>query len=272
MVIKGLIDDRLATMSFNEHNYIVKKVNGYYSTLYYLGIDPHFATYIKENNTILISGKLSKQDILSKKETIYSGITINKDEEDIDINDINEKTTYLKNIDVNTGICLNKIYLDDKIERLDDYLYTYNKDNSKVLITPNIDEKEFNIYNLKETLTNTLTLLNYKELSISITSIKNNELNNCFNLIINIKGLDNIHTSFILDDNKKINFHPSIYSEHYYKNYNLKEDNTLIPYDIFSYYLAKCELISFLNLLNLKSNPPFKPKIYVNFNNNLIKY
>ena len=64
MVINGVVNDNLATMSFNEHHYVVKRVTMSFPTLYYLGLEPIFGDYIKENDTLVVAGKLSKRNIL----------------------------------------------------------------------------------------------------------------------------------------------------------------------------------------------------------------
>ena len=146
MIIKGLVGDKLASMSFNEHHYVLKKVAMSFSTLYYLGLDPIFANYIKENDTLVVSGKISERDLLEEEATIYSGIIITKDKESISAADINNNTKYLKNIDVKTGECFSRYYFDGDIKDIKLDLYSYKENNSFVLVTPNLEKNDFNIF------------------------------------------------------------------------------------------------------------------------------
>ena len=161
MVINGVVNDNLATMSFNEHHYVVKRVTMSFPTLYYLGLEPIFGDYIKENNTLVVAGKLSKRDILEKEDTIYGGIKITKDEEYINVSDIKDNTKYLKNIDVKTGECFSRLYIDGDVRRLDKGLYSYLKDNSIVLVTPNLDKSSFNVFDLKERLSELFSIIGF---------------------------------------------------------------------------------------------------------------
>ena len=76
MVINGVVNDNLATMSFNEHHYVVKRVSMSFPTLYYLGLEPIFGDYIKENDTLVVAGRLNKRDILEKEDIIRQIILI----------------------------------------------------------------------------------------------------------------------------------------------------------------------------------------------------
>ena len=241
MVIRGLVDDNLASMSFNEHHYVLKRsLIGSFSTFYYLGTEPKFCNYFKENDTLVVAGKLSKRDLTEKEATIYSGITITKDREYININDINDNTNYLKNIDVKTGECFSRLYVDGDIREVNKYLYSYKNDDSLVFVTPSLDKKNFNVYDLKKELTTFLPLSNVK-------SVNYNEHNNFFEAIIGFGDIDNIHVPFVLDDNNNINFYSFIYSEHFHNEYKLKSDDSLIPFGFFPYYFTRCQLITLLN-------------------------
>lgn len=265
MVIEGLVDDRLATMSFNEHHYIVKKVAMSFSTFYYLGLEPKFGNYIKENNTVVVSGKLSKSDLLEEEATIYSGITITKDKEYININNIKENTNYLKNIDVKTGECFSRLYVDGDITDINGYLYSYRSDDSLVLVTPNLDKKSFNVYNLKKELSSTFSMFNLDKFydKFNVMSVNYNNLNNYFEMIVKVGKLDTICVPFTLDDKKNIKFYPFIFSEYFHNVYKLKEDNTLISFKSFPYYFSKSELIN----INKKKEIE-RTRIYVNMREN----
>ncbi|HIR58736.1 MAG TPA: hypothetical protein IAB38_01670 [Candidatus Onthousia excrementipullorum] len=272
MVIRGLVGDNLASMSFNEHHYVLKKsLIGTFSTFYYLGTEPKFGNYIKENDTLVVSGKLSKNDLLEEEATVYSGITITKDKEYININDIKDNTNYLKNIDVGSGECFGRIYVDGEFSEVNRCLYSYTLDNSLVLVTPNLDKKDFNIYDLKRELTNILSVFNYNDLydKFTVQSANYNDLNDYFEVIINFGFIDNVHVPFTLDDKNNLTFYPFVYSEHFHDEYKLKADDTLIPFEVFPYYFSKCELVTMLNDLVNKNRISRKndfehAKIYVN--------
>lgn len=271
MVIRGLVDDNLASMSFNEHHYVLKKsLIGCFSTFYYLGTEPKFGNYLKENDTLVVAGKLCKRDLTEEEATLYDGITITKDKEYININDIKEDTNYLKNIDVKTGECFSRIYVDGDITEVNKYLYSYKNDNSLVFVTPNLDKNSFNIYDLKKELTIMLPLFNYNQLDniFSVKTVSYNEHSDFFEAIVRFGDIDNIHIPFTLDNKKNLNFYSFIYSEHFHNEYKLRDDDSLIPFGSFSYYFSKCQLVSLLNdLFNKnkinKRNDFDTAKIYV---------
>ena len=265
MIIKGLVGDNLASMSFNEHHYVLKKVAMSFSTLYYLGLNPSFANYIEENNTLVVSGKLSKRDLIEEEATIYSGITITKDKEYINVNDIKENTMYLKNIDVRSGECFSRLYVDGDITEVNKNLYSYNNDNSLVLVTPSIEKKDFNIYDLKKEL----IMFNPND-SFNMFKVKAanyNESNDYYEVIIKFGDIDNVHVPFTLDNENNLNFYSFIYSESFHNEYKLKDDNSLIPFELFSYYFFKCNLVTMLNDLNnnqvSRKNDFGRARIYV---------
>lgn len=262
MIIKGLVGDNLASMSFNEHHYVLKKVAMSFSTLYYLGLNPSFANYIAENDTLVVSGKLSKRDLIEEEATIYSGITITKDKEYINVTDIKDNTNYLKNIDVGSGECFSRIYVDGDITEVNDNLYSYNNDNSLVLVTPSIAKKDFNIYDLKKEL----IMFNSNDL-FSVKSVNHNELNDYYEVIIKFGDIDNIHVPFTLDSKNNLNFYSFVYSESFHNEYKLKSDDSLIPFKLFSYYFSKCKLVTMLNDLNKnkisRKNDYGRARIYV---------
>ena len=219
MIIKGLVGDNLASMSFNEHHYVLKKVAMSFSTLYYLGLNPSFANYIEENNTLVVSGKLSKRDLIEEEATIYSGITITKDKEYINVNDIKENTMYLKNIDVRSGECFSRLYVDGDITEVNKNLYSYNNDNSLVLVTPSIEKKDFNIYDLKKEL----IMFNPND-SFNMFKVKAanyNESNDYYEVIIKFGDIDNVHVPFTLDNENNLNFYSFVYSESFHNEYNM---------------------------------------------------
>lgn len=261
MIIKGLVGDNLASMSFNEHHYVLKKVAMSFSTLYYLGLNPSFANYIAENDTLVVSGKLSKRDLIEEEATIYSGITITKDKEDINVNDIKENTMYLKNIDVGNGECFSRLYVDGDITEVNKNLYSYNNDNSLVLVTPSIDKKDFNIYDLKK------ELIMFNSNDLNVASVNYNESNDYYEVIIKFENIDNIHVPFTLDNENNLNFYSFVYSESFHKEYKLKSDDSLIPFELFSYYFSKCKLVTMLNDLNnnqvSRKNDFGRARIYV---------
>ena len=265
MIIKGLVGDNLASMSFNEHHYILKKVAMSFSTLYYLGLNPSFANYIDENNTLVVSGKLSKRDLIEEEATIYSGITITKDKEDINVNDIKENTMYLKNIDVGSGECFSRLYVDGDITEVNKNLYSYNNDNSLVIVTPSIDKKDFNIYDLKKEL----IMFNSNDSfdMFKVKTVNYNESNDYYEVIIKFKDIDNIHVPFTLDNENNLNFYSFVYSESFHNEYKLKSDDSLIPFKLFSYYFSKCKLVTMLNELNnnqvSRKNDFGRARIYV---------
>ena len=51
MIINGVVNDNLASLSSNEHYYVVKRVSMSFPTLYYLGLESIFGDYIKENES-----------------------------------------------------------------------------------------------------------------------------------------------------------------------------------------------------------------------------
>ncbi len=254
MVINGVINNNLATMSFNEHHYVIKRVSMSFPTLYYLGLNPIFGDYIEENNTLVVAGKLSKRDILEKEEVIYCNIKITKDEEYININDIKDNTKYLKSIDVKTGKCFSRLYIDGEVRRLDKGLYSYEKDNSIVLVTPNLDKNNFNIFDLKTTLNELISVIGLNEIKdkFNVISVKkeNRETDNVkasYEMTINFNNMDYIKASFIIDEDNLLKFEPFIYSEYFNRQYKL-EDNKLYVYSsAFPYYFSKNELILSLN-------------------------
>ena len=265
MIIKGLVGDNLASMSFNEHHYVLKKVAMSFSTLYYLGLNPSFANYIEENNTLVVSGKLSKRDLIEEEATIYSGITITKDKEYINVNDIKENTMYLKNIDVRSGECFSRLYVDGDITEVNKNLYSYNNDNSLVLVTPSIEKKDFNIYDLKKEL----IMFNPND-SFNMFKVKAanyNESNDYYEVIIKFGDIDNVHVPFTLDNENNLNFYSFVYSESFHNEYKLKDDDSLIPFELFSYYFFKCNLVTMLNDLNnnqvSRKNDFGRARIYV---------
>ena len=265
MIIKGLVGDNLASMSFNEHHYVLKKVAMSFSTLYYLGLNPSFANYIEENNTLVVSGKLSKRDLIEEEATIYSGITITKDKEYINVNDIKENTMYLKNIDVRSGECFSRLYVDGDITEVNKNLYSYNNDNSLVLVTPSIEKKDFNIYDLKKEL----IMFNPND-SFNMFKVKAanyNESNDYYEVIIKFGDIDNVHVPFTLDNENNLNFYSFVYSESFHNEYKLNNDDSLIPFELFSYYFFKCKLVTMLNDLNnnqvSRKNDFGRARIYV---------
>lgn len=268
MVINGVINDNLATMSFNEHHYVVKRVSMSFPTLYYLGLEPLFGDYIVENNTLVVSGKLSKRDLLKKQETIYGGIIINKDEESIDIDNIKDNTKYLKNIDIKTGQCFSRIYVNGYIKRHDFGLYSYQNNDSIVLVTPNLDKKHFNTFDLKEKLSELFPVIGLSEIKdkfsvISVMeSVKGEKT--FFEITINFNNIDYIKAYFIIDENNLLKFYPYIYSEHFTYEYKLKENEELISASSFPYYFLNSELISSLNntITNKETQKVFS-RIYV---------
>ena len=260
MVIRGLVGDNLATMSFNEHNYVLKKnFIGTYSTFYYLGVDPKFGDYIEENDTLVVAGKLTERDLVVREETIYGGVSITKDIEYISKDDIKENTKYLKNIDVKTGECFSRLYVDGNICSFDKAkgLYSYSLDNSIVLVTPNLDKKDFNVFDLKKELLNFLSNFDQEELRsklsvisvVDLNIVKNNVETNYFEIIIKFGDIDNIHISFMLDDNKLIKFFPFVYSEHFSKDYEISLGNGFISSDLFPYFFSRSELVILLDQL-----------------------
>ena len=271
MVINGVINDNLATMSFNEHNYVVKRVSMSFPTLYYLGLEPIFGDYIEENDTLVVAGKLSKRDILKKEETIYYGVTITKDDEYINIGDIKENTKYLKNIDVKTGKCFSRLYIEGGVRRLKKGVYSYRKDNSIVLVTPNLDKENFNIFDFKEKLVEMFSLICFSEMKddINVISVNYNKLRNYFETIIKFGEIDTIHLTFILNNKNNIELSSFVYSENFHNVYKLKEDNSLISFDSFPNFFSNCELMIYLkelfNDFQINRNKNFdRARIYVN--------
>ena len=257
MVINGVINDNLATMSFNEHHYVVKRVSMSFPTLYYLGLEPIFGDYINKNNTLVVAGRLNKRDILEKEDTIYGGIKISKDEEYIDVNDITESTKYLKNIDVKTGECFSRLYIDGDVRRLDKGLYSYLKDNSIILVTPNLDKNEFNVFNLKEKLNELFSIIGFSgmEDKFNVISVrKKDDSSSFFEMTINFDNIDYIKASFTVDENNTLKFNPYIYSEYFASNYILNKNESLIFSSAFPYYFSKNELMLSLNSINNKSD------------------
>ena len=257
MVINGVVNDNLATMSFNEHHYVVKRVSMSFPTLYYLGLEPIFGDYIKENDTLVVAGKLSKRDVLEKEDTIYGGIKISKDEEYIDVNDITESTKYLKNIDVKTGECFSRLYIDGDVRRLDKGLYSYEKDDSVVLVTPNLDKNKFNVFDLKKKLNELAPIIGFSgmEDKFNVISVrKKDDSSSFFEMTINFDNIDYIKASFTVDENNTLKFNPYIYSEYFASNYILNKNESFIFSSAFPYYFSKNELMLSLNSLNNKSD------------------
>ena len=261
MVINGVVNDNLATMSFNEHHYVVKRVTMSFPTLYYLGLEPIFGDYIKENDTLVVAGKLSKRDILEKEDTIYGGIKITKDKEYINVRDIKDNTKYLKNIDVKTGECFSRLYIDGEVRRLDKGLYSYLKDNSVVLVTPNLDKNSFNVFDLKERLSELFSIIGFDDIkdkfnviSVKRKDMKNNYDKTFFEMIINFNNIDYIKASFTVDENNILKFNPYIYSEYFASNYILNKNESFIFFSAFPYYFSKNELMLSLNSINNKSD------------------
>ena len=257
MVINGVVNDNLATMSFNEHHYVVKRVTMSFPTLYYLGLEPIFGDYIKENDTLVVAGRLNKRDILEKEDTIYGGIKISKDEEYIDVNDITESTKYLKNIDVKTGECFSRLYIDGDVRRLDKGLYSYEKDNSVVLVTPNLDKNKFNVFDLKKKLNELAPIIGFSgmEDKFNVISVrKKDDSSSFFEMTINFDNIDYIKASFTVDENNTLKFTPYIYSEYFASNYILNKNESFIFSSAFPYYFSKNELMLSLNSLNNKSD------------------
>ena len=261
MVINGVVNDNLATMSFNEHHYVVKRVTMSFPTLYYLGLEPIFGDYIKENDTLVVAGKLSKRDILGKEDTIYGDIKITKDKEYINVSDIKDNTKYLKNIDVKTGECFSRLYIDGEVRRLDKGLYSYLKDNSVVLVTPNLDKNSFNVFDLKERLSELFSIIGFDDIkdkfnviSVKRKDMKNNYDKTFFEMIINFNNIDYIKASFTVDENNILKFNPYIYSEYFASNYILNKNESFIFFSAFPYYFSKNELMLSLNSINNKSD------------------
>ncbi len=261
MVINGVVNDNLATMSFNEHHYVVKRVTMSFPTLYYLGLEPIFGDYIKENNTLVVAGKLSKRDILEKEDTIYGGIKITKDKEYINVSDIKDNTKYLKNIDVRTGECFSRLYIDGDVKRLDKGLYSYLKDNSVVLVTPNLDKNSFNVFDLKERLNELFSIIGFDGIKdkFNVISVKRKDMKNnydkaFFEMTINFDNIDYIKASFTVDENNTLKFNPYIYSEYFASNYILNKNESFIFSSAFPYYFSKNELMLSLNSINNKSD------------------
>lgn len=273
MVINGVVNDNLATMSFNEHHYVVKRVSMSFPTLYYLGLEPIFGDYIKENDTLVVAGKLSKRDILEKEDTIYGGIKITKDEEYINVSDIKDNTKYLKNIDVKTGECFSRLYIDGDVRRLDKGLYSYLKDNSVVLVTPNLGKNSFNVFDLKERLSELFSIIGFDEIkdkfnviSVKRKDMKKNYDKTFFEMTINFDNIDYIKASFTVDENNTLKFNPYIYSEYFASNYILNKNESLIFSSAFPYYFSKNELMLSLNSINNNKSDNFQKvfsRIYV---------
>ncbi len=257
MVINGVVNDNLATMSFNEHHYVVKRVSMSFPTLYYLGLEPIFGDYIKENDTLVVAGKLSKRDVLEKEDTIYGGIKITKDKEYINVRDIKDNTKYLKNIDVKTGECFSRLYIDGDVRRLDKGLYSYEKDNSVVLVTPNLDKNKFNVFDLKKKLNELAPIIGFSgmEDKFNVISVrKKDDSSSFFEMTINFDNIDYIKASFTVDENNTLKFNPYIYSEYFASNYILNKNESFIFSSAFPYYFSKNELMLSLNSLNNKSD------------------
>ena len=253
MVINGVVNDNLATMSFNEHHYVVKRVSMSFPTLYYLGLEPIFGDYIKENDTLVVAGKLSKRDVLEKEDTIYGGIKITKDEEYIDVNDITESTKYLKNIDVKTGECFSRLYIDGDVRRLDKGLYSYEKDNSVVLVTPNLDKNKFNVFDFKKKLNELAPIIGFSgmEDKFNVISVrKKDDSSSFFEMTINFDNIDYIKASFTVDENNTLKFNPYIYSEYFASSYILNKNESFIFSSAFLYYFSRNELMLSLNSVN----------------------
>ena len=257
MVINGVVNDNLATMSFNEHHYVVKRVSMSFPTLYYLGLEPIFGDYIKENDTLVVAGRLNKRDILEKEDTIYGGIKITKDKEYINVRDIKDNTKYLKNIDVKTGECFSRLYIDGDVRRLDKGLYSYEKDNSVVLVTPNLDKNKFNVFDLKKKLNELAPIIGFSgmEDKFNVISVrKKDDSSSFFEMTINFDNIDYIKASFTVDENNTLKFNPYIYSEYFASNYILNKNESFIFSSAFPYYFSKNELMLSLNSLNNKSD------------------
>ena len=253
MVINGVVNDNLATMSFNEHHYVVKRVSMSFPTLYYLGLEPIFGDYIKENDTLVVAGRLNKRDILEKEDTIYGGIKISKDEEYIDVNDITESTKYLKNIDVKTGECFSRLYIDGDVRRLDKGLYSYEKDNSVVLVTPNLDKNKFNVFDLMKKLNELAPIIGFSgmEDKFNVISVrKKDDSSSFFEMTINFDNIDYIKASFTVDENNTLKFNPYIYSEYFASSYILNNNESFIFSSAFPYYFSRNELMLSLNSVN----------------------
>ena len=253
MVINGVVNDNLATMSFNEHHYVVKRVSMSFPTLYYLGLEPIFGDYIKENDTLVVAGRLNKRDILEKEDTIYGGIKISKDEEYIDVNDITESTKYLKNIDVKTGECFSRLYIDGDVRRLDKGLYSYEKDNSVVLVTPNLDKNKFNVFDFKKKLNELAPIIGFSgmEDKFNVISVrKKDDSSSFFEMTINFDNIDYIKASFTVDENNTLKFNPYIYSEYFASSYILNNNESFIFSSAFPYYFSRNELMLSLNSVN----------------------
>ena len=253
MVINGVINDNLATMSFNEHHYVVKRVSMSFPTLYYLGLEPIFGDYINKNTTLVVAGRLNKRDILEKEDTIYGGIKISKDEEYIDVNDITESTKYLKNIDVKTGECFSRLYIDGDVRRLDKGLYSYEKDNSVVLVTPNLDKNKFNVFDFKKKLNELAPIIGFSgmEDKFNVISVrKKDDSSSFFEMTINFDNIDYIKASFTVDENNTLKFNPYIYSEYFASSYILNKNESFIFSSAFPYYFSRNELMLSLNSVN----------------------
>lgn len=269
MVINGVVNDNLATMSFNEHHYVVKRVTMSFPTLYYLGLEPIFGDYIKENDTLVVAGRLNKRDILEKEDTIYGGIKISKDEEYIDVNDITESTKYLKNIDVKTGECFSRLYIDGDVRRLDKGLYSYEKDNSVVLVTPNLDKNKFNVFDLKKKLNELAPIIGFSgmEDKFNVISVrKKDDSSSFFEMTINFDNIDYIKASFTVDENNTLKFNPYIYSEYFASSYILNKNESFIFSSAFPYYFSKSELIlSLSSIVNNNGNYDTYQKVFSRF-------
>ncbi len=269
MVINGVVNDNLATMSFNEHHYVVKRVSMSFPTLYYLGLEPIFGDYIKENDTLVVAGRLNKRDILEKEDTIYGGIKISKDEEYIDVNDITESTKYLKNIDVKTGECFSRLYIDGDVRRLDKGLYSYEKDNSVVLVTPNLDKNKFNVFDLKKKLNELAPIIGFSgmEDKFNVISVrKKDDSSSFFEMTINFDNIDYIKASFTVDENNTLKFNPYIYSEYFASSYILNKNESFIFSSAFPYYFSKSELIlSLSSIVNNNGNYDTYQKVFSRF-------
>lgn len=269
MVINGVINDNLATMSFNEHHYVVKRVSMSFPTLYYLGLEPIFGDYINKNNTLVVAGRLNKRDILEKEDTIYGGIKISKDEEYIDVNDITESTKYLKNIDVKTGECFSRLYIDGDVRRLDKGLYSYEKDNSVVLVTPNLDKNKFNVFDFKKKLNELAPIIGFSgmEDKFNVISVrKKDDSSSFFEMTINFDNIDYIKASFTVDENNTLKFNPYIYSEYFASSYILNKNESFIFSSAFPYYFSKSELIlSLSSIVNNNGNYDTYQKVFSRF-------
>ena len=228
-----------------------------FPTLYYLGLEPIFGDYIKENDTLVVAGKLSKRDVLEKEDTIYGGIKITKDKEYINVRDIKDNTKYLKNIDVKTGECFSRLYIDGDVRRLDKGLYSYEKDNSVVLVTPNLDKNKFNVFDLKKKLNELAPIIGFSgmEDKFNVISVrKKDDSSSFFEMTINFDNIDYIKASFTVDENNTLKFNPYIYSEYFASNYILNKNESFIFSSAFPYYFSKNELMLSLNSLNNKSD------------------